>query len=102
MGSAFQVSALMRYTFVFRNMRNADGISSNDLRKMFDPIIKQIIELLQQQIEDANREAEREAINVGFHPPPDLYTYLTNCTAYHFSWRFWRLRVSAARVGEAL
>ncbi|EED23507.1 Hsp70 family protein [Talaromyces stipitatus ATCC 10500] len=38
-------------------------LSNNDLRKMFDPIIKQIIELLQQQIEDANREAEREAIN---------------------------------------
>ena len=45
---------------------------------MFDPIIKQIIELLQQQIEDANREAEREAINVGFHPSSDLYIYLTD------------------------
>lgn len=40
---------------------------SNDLRRMFDPVIQRIIELLQQQIEDANREAEREAINVALH-----------------------------------
>jgi hypothetical protein len=69
---------------------------------MFDPIIKQIIELLQQQIEDANKEAEREAINVNPHISSGGYRYLTDCTAYHFSWRFWRLGVSPTRVGKAL
>ncbi|KAL4806050.1 actin-like ATPase domain-containing protein [Aspergillus unguis] len=38
-------------------------VSSEDLRAIFDPVVKQIIGLVQQQIKDANAESENTPIN---------------------------------------
>ncbi|RDW64368.1 Hsp70 family protein [Aspergillus mulundensis] len=38
-------------------------IYSDDMRKIFDPVLDQIIQLVKRQIEDANKDAGRDAIN---------------------------------------
>jgi hypothetical protein len=38
--------------------------SSEDLRKIFEPVVQQIINLVRQQIKDATAEAGKNVINV--------------------------------------
>ncbi|KAL4901109.1 hypothetical protein BDW74DRAFT_88294 [Aspergillus multicolor] len=38
-------------------------VNSHDLRKVFDPVVNQIIKLVKRQIEDANKEAKKDIIS---------------------------------------